>query len=79
MLILSGGAGAGTAGRDGDGFRHDAALAPGGTAARGAHRDRRRVAVVSSISLASVGQLIGVSSLGYLIVYGYQRDFPEQI
>jgi osmoprotectant transport system permease protein len=38
-----------------------------------------RVAVVSSISLASVGQLIGVSSLGYLIVDGYQRDFPEEI
>ena len=38
-----------------------------------------RVAVVSSISLASVGQLIGVSSLGYLIVNGYQRDFPEEI
>jgi osmoprotectant transport system permease protein len=38
-----------------------------------------RVAVVSSISLASVGQLIGVSSLGYLIVDGYQRDFMEEI
>ena len=38
-----------------------------------------RVAVVSSISLASVGQLIGVSSLGYLIIDGYQRDFPEEI
>src|SRR3984957_16620334 len=38
-----------------------------------------RVAMVSSISLASVGQLIGVSSLGYLIVDGYQRDFPEEI
>ena len=38
-----------------------------------------RVAVVSSISLASVGQLIGVSSLGYLIVDGYQRDFLTEI
>ena len=38
-----------------------------------------RVAVVASISLASVGQLIGVSSLGYLIVDGYQRDFTEEI
>ena len=38
-----------------------------------------RVAVVSSISLASVGQLIGVSSLGYLFIDGYQRDFPEEI
>jgi osmoprotectant transport system permease protein len=38
-----------------------------------------RVAVVSSISLASVGQLIGVSSLGYLIIDGYQRDFMTEI
>src|ERR1039457_4210597 len=38
-----------------------------------------RVAVVSSISLASVGQLIGVSSLGYFIIDGYQRDFPTEI
>ena len=38
-----------------------------------------RVAVVSSISLASVGQLIGVSSLGYLIIDGYQRDFLTEI
>ena len=38
-----------------------------------------RVAVVSSISLASVGQLIGVSSLGYLFIDGYQRDFPKEI
>jgi len=38
-----------------------------------------RVAVVSSISLATVGQLIGVSSLGYLIIDGYQRDFLTEI
>ena len=38
-----------------------------------------RVAVVSSISLASVGQLIGVSSLGYLLIDGYQRDFLTEI
>jgi osmoprotectant transport system permease protein len=38
-----------------------------------------RIAVVSSISLASVGQLIGVSSLGYLFIDGYQRDFPTEI
>ena len=38
-----------------------------------------RVAVVSSISLASVGQLIGVSSLGYLFIDGFQRDFPTEI
>jgi osmoprotectant transport system permease protein len=38
-----------------------------------------RIAVISSISLASVGQLIGVSSLGYLFIDGYQRDFPTEI
>jgi len=38
-----------------------------------------RVATVSSISLASVGQLIGVSSLGYLFIDGLQRDFPTEI
>jgi osmoprotectant transport system permease protein len=38
-----------------------------------------RVATVSSISLASVGQLIGVSSLGYLFIDGYNRDFPTEI
>jgi osmoprotectant transport system permease protein len=38
-----------------------------------------RVAVVSSISLASVGQLIGVSSLGYYFIDGEQRDFPTEI
>jgi osmoprotectant transport system permease protein len=38
-----------------------------------------RVAVVSSISLASLGQLIGVGSLGYLFIDGLQRDFPTEI
>jgi len=38
-----------------------------------------RVAVVSSISLTSVGQLIGVSSLGYLLTDGLQRSFPTEI
>ncbi len=38
-----------------------------------------RVAVVSSISLASLGQLIGVSSLGYLFTDGLQRSFPTEI
>jgi osmoprotectant transport system permease protein len=38
-----------------------------------------RIAVVSSISLASVGQLIGVSSLGYLFIDGLQRSFPTEI
>jgi osmoprotectant transport system permease protein len=34
-----------------------------------------RVAVVSSISLASISQLIGVYSLGYYFIDGEQRDF----
>jgi osmoprotectant transport system permease protein len=38
-----------------------------------------RVAVVSGISLASVGQLIGVYSLAYLFTDGLQRDFPTEI
>ena len=38
-----------------------------------------RVGVVSSVSLASVGQLIGVSSLGYLFIDGLQRSFPTEI
>jgi osmoprotectant transport system permease protein len=38
-----------------------------------------RVGVVSSVSLASVGQIIGVSSLGYLFVDGEQRSFPTEI
>ncbi|MFY9998439.1 MAG: ABC transporter permease, partial [Trebonia sp.] len=38
-----------------------------------------RVGVVASISLASLGQLIGVSSLGYLFIDGLQRSFPTEI
>jgi len=38
-----------------------------------------RVAVVSSISLGSLGQLIGVSSLGYFFIDGLQRNFPTEI
>lgn len=38
-----------------------------------------RVVSVSTVSLLSVGSLIGVQSLGYLFVNGYQRDFPEEI
>jgi osmoprotectant transport system permease protein len=38
-----------------------------------------RVAMVSSISLASIGQLIGVSSLGYLFIDGLQRNFPTEV
>ena len=34
---------------------------------------------ISGISLASVGQLIGVSSLGYLFIDGLQRSFPTEI
>ena len=38
-----------------------------------------RVGVVASISPASVGQRIGVSSLGYLFIDGLQRSFPTEI
>lgn len=38
-----------------------------------------RVAVVSSISLASLGYLIGVLSFGYFFIDGEQRDFPTEI
>ncbi|HMD92332.1 MAG TPA: ABC transporter permease [Trebonia sp.] len=38
-----------------------------------------RVGMVSSISLATVGQLIGVSTLGYLFIDGLQRSFPTPI
>ena len=38
-----------------------------------------RVATVSSISLASLGQLIGVSSLGYFFLDGLQRAYPTEI
>jgi osmoprotectant transport system permease protein len=38
-----------------------------------------RIAVVSSISLASLGQLIGVSSLGYFFIDGLQRAYPTEI
>jgi osmoprotectant transport system permease protein len=38
-----------------------------------------RIAVVSSISLVSVGQLIGVTSLGFFFIDGLQRDFPTEI
>ena len=38
-----------------------------------------RVAAISSISLASLGPLIGVSCLGYLFIDGLQRSFPTEI
>jgi osmoprotectant transport system permease protein len=38
-----------------------------------------RIAAVSSISLVSVGALIGIGGLGYLFVDGEQRDFTTEI
>lgn len=38
-----------------------------------------RVVAASTISLVSVGALIGVSSLGTLFTEGFQRSFPTQI
>jgi osmoprotectant transport system permease protein len=38
-----------------------------------------RIATVSSISLASVGALIGINSLGYFFLDGLQRNFNEEI
>lgn len=38
-----------------------------------------RVATVSSISLASLGSLIGVSSLGFFFIDGEQRSYPAEI
>jgi osmoprotectant transport system permease protein len=38
-----------------------------------------RVAAVSSISLVSVGQLIGIGALGYLFVDGQQRSFTTEV
>lgn len=38
-----------------------------------------RVVSVSTVSLVSVGAVVGVNSLGYLFLNGQQRDFPEEI
>lgn len=38
-----------------------------------------RVVSVSTISLLSVGAVIGVTSLGYFFLDGFQRDFPLEI
>jgi osmoprotectant transport system permease protein len=38
-----------------------------------------RVVSVSTVSLLSVGSLIGVTTLGRLFLDGYQRNFPEEI
>lgn len=38
-----------------------------------------RVGMVSGISLTSIAQLIGVTSLGFLFIDGEQRSFPTEI
>lgn len=38
-----------------------------------------RVVSVTTVSLLSVGSLIGVTTLGYLFLNGYQRVFPTEV
>lgn len=38
-----------------------------------------RVVSVTTVSLLSVGALVGNGALGYLFINGYQRDFPTEI
>jgi len=38
-----------------------------------------RVVSVSTVSLVSIGSVIGVSSLGFLFTDGFQRNFPTEI
>jgi osmoprotectant transport system permease protein len=38
-----------------------------------------RVVSVSTVSLLTVGSVIGVTSLGYLFLNGYQRNIPEEV
>lgn len=38
-----------------------------------------RVVAVSTVSLVTVGALLGVSSLGYLFLDGYQRSYPQEV
>lgn len=38
-----------------------------------------RVVAVSTVSLVTVGSVIGVQSLGYFFLDGYQRSFPTEI
>jgi osmoprotectant transport system permease protein len=38
-----------------------------------------RVVAVSTVSLVTVGILVGVQSLGYLFTNGFQRDIPAEI
>lgn len=38
-----------------------------------------RVVSVSTVSLVSVGAIVGVNSVGFLFLNGFQRGFPEEI
>ena len=38
-----------------------------------------RVVSVSTVSLVSVGSVIGVNSLGFFFLDGYQRDYPTEV
>ena len=38
-----------------------------------------RVATASTLSIASIGAVVGVRNLGYLFVDGFQRKIPEEI
>lgn len=38
-----------------------------------------RVVSVTTVSLLSVGALVGNGGLGYLFINGYQRDFPTEV
>ncbi len=38
-----------------------------------------RVVSVTTVSLLSVGALVGNGALGYLFINGYQRDFPTEV
>jgi len=38
-----------------------------------------RVVSVTTVSLLSVGSLVGVTTLGYLFLDGYQRTFPTEV
>jgi osmoprotectant transport system permease protein len=38
-----------------------------------------RVVSVSTVSLVSIGALIGNGALGYLFTNGFQRAYPEQV
>ena len=38
-----------------------------------------RVAAASTVSMASIGAIVGVRNLGYLFLDGFQRKIPEEI